>query len=78
MLNEGASAQLLGVIRVVVFGLWILHVSVVHLEDLAALPHELLSRYGVLWLIPPPLWAWSGRHRFCSRRRLCSSPVSGG
>jgi hypothetical protein len=58
MLNEHASPQLLGVVRIVVFGYWLVNVLLVHLEDLAALPLELLSRHGVLWLIPPPVWAW--------------------
>jgi hypothetical protein len=58
VLNERVSPQLLGVVRIVVFGFWLANVSLVHLEDLAGLPRELLSRYGVLWLIPPPVWEW--------------------
>jgi hypothetical protein len=56
VLNERVSPQLLGVVRISVFGLWLANVWLVHLEDLADLPRELLSRYGVLWLIPPPVW----------------------
>jgi hypothetical protein len=58
VLNERVSPQLLGAVRIAVFGLWLANVSLVHLEDLAGLPRELLSRYGVLWLIPPPVWSW--------------------
>lgn len=57
MLNENASPQLLGLLRITVFGFWLANVSLVHLEDIAALPFELLSGYGLLWLIPAPVWA---------------------
>jgi hypothetical protein len=56
MLNERASPQLLGAVRIAVFGLWLANVLLVHLEDIAPMPRELLSRHGVLGLIPPPLW----------------------
>lgn len=58
MLNERVSPQLLGAVRIAVFGLWLANVSLVHLEDVAGMPRELLSRHGVLWLIPPPVWDW--------------------
>lgn len=57
MLNERVSPQTAGVVRVVVFGFWLLNVALVHLEDLAALPLEVLERHGVLWLIPDAVWA---------------------
>lgn len=62
LLNEQASPQLLGLLRIVVFGFWLANVALVHLEDVAAMPAELISRYGVLWLIPPPVFEamWSG------------------
>jgi hypothetical protein len=52
MLNETVSARTLGCARVLVFGLWLINVHAIHLEDLAALPPELLSQHGVLRLIP--------------------------
>lgn len=61
MLNERGSSQLLGVVRILVFSLWFFNVLTVHLQDLAALPHEQLSRHGVLRLIPDAVWEllWS-------------------
>jgi len=56
MLNENASPQLLGLLRIVVFGLWLANVTMVHLEDVAAMPIDMLTGYGVLWLIPQPVW----------------------
>ena len=34
MLNERVSPQLLGVVRILVFSLWLANVSMVHLEDI--------------------------------------------
>lgn len=58
MLNERASPELLGTVRIAVFGLWLANVWLVHLEDVAAMPHDLLLRHGLLRLIPAPVWAW--------------------
>jgi hypothetical protein len=72
MLNEHASARLLGVVRIAVFGLWLANVLLVHLEDLAALPPELLSRHGVLRLIPLALWRemWDPAFLFAMKAAL--------
>jgi len=61
VIHERVAPRTLGAARVLVFGLWIVNVWSVHLEDYAALPRELLRRYGVLYLIPPPIWdsLWS-------------------
>lgn len=56
MLNERVSPQTLGVARVLIFGLWIVNVWSVHLEDYIELPREILGRYGLLRLIPDVLW----------------------
>ena len=52
MLNETASAQTLGYARILVFGLCLINVHVIHLEDLAVLPPELISQHGLLRLFP--------------------------
>ena len=72
MPNERVSPQLLGLVRIAVFGFWLANVSLVHLEDVAAMPFELLERYGVLWLIPPPVWAllWTGPALFVLKAGL--------
>lgn len=56
MLHERVSPQTLGAARILVFSLWIINVSSVHLIDYASLPRELFGRYGVLQMIPPALW----------------------
>lgn len=61
MIHREVAPRTLGVARVLVFGMWMVTVWSVHLEDYVALPRELLRRYGVLSLIPPGLWdaLWS-------------------
>jgi hypothetical protein len=58
VLNERDSPQLLGVVRIAVFGQWLANVGLVHLEDLAGLPRELITRFGLLGLIPSTVWEW--------------------
>lgn len=52
MLNATVSARTLGFARILVFGLWMLNIHTIHLEELAELPVELLSQHGVLRLPP--------------------------
>ena len=52
MVSEHATARTLGAARILIFGLWLVNVHVIHLEDLGELPVELLSQHGVLRLMP--------------------------
>jgi hypothetical protein len=56
VIHEQVAPRTLGAARVLVFGLWFINISSVHLEDYLTLPRELLSRYGVLYAIPPAVW----------------------
>lgn len=56
MINQESSPQLLGAARILVFGLWIVMVWTHHIEDFGPLPDDLFEPYGVLRLIPSPLW----------------------
>jgi len=56
VIHHQVAPRTLGAARVLVFGMWLVNVWSVHLEDYVALPRELISRYGVLHLIPPGIW----------------------
>lgn len=55
MIHRDASSRTLGLARILVFGIWIIAVCRLPIEDLAALPG--LERHGVLRLLPDAAWA---------------------
>jgi hypothetical protein len=57
MLHAQASPRALGLVRIVVFGMWWWHVLLVRSPEMAGMPVGLLEPVGVLALLPGPVWA---------------------
>lgn len=58
MLHERVSAKTLGIARICVFGMWLVHVLFDRIPEMADMPVELMVPAGVLHVVPDAAWSW--------------------
>lgn len=56
-LHASATAESLGLARILVFAIWFVYVIVDPVQRLTLLPHELFHTYGIFRLVPDEFWA---------------------